>query len=802
MRLHRHGAPRRGRSRPSSAPWRSSCSTSSRRSRGRSPTTSRRSSPGSSRSPTFPRPRRRAPTSQTGSRVRGSAARPAACSESRSSRSRAKASARSPRQPATGPSAAGSRRRGFPTTCRSVGPGIAPAGPRASPRTSRASPRTTISTSRCSVSSCSSAPGRSSTRSTSRRRGSTTSRRGGSSPPSVSPSGTFSRRTSPPRLRAAGTRFASGSARASASTRTGGRYPEIPSRPRGWRGWTRGSAIPRTASTQRCSWPPRTRRRSSSARRPRARTQASRSSRRGAGSRRRSWTARELAGRLEWEGVVDELYARLGGYHWVHAIPNTALTAAALYAFDGDFAGGICAAVQGGWDTDTNGAAVGSILGATVGASGLEDRWTAPLEGRFASSLPGFGGIEIDELVARTLACRRDPRPRMTIAPELPRDPLVPRPLDLPTDVPADGPLDALDPAKIVAAPDDPAEWPAWRAALSRWRDEARRRIAYDGSAYERPELAWTQQLLLGRARLALGRPAVRPRRGTVHAGALLRPRRAGVRRLRRDRALARVPRDRDRRAKPVRLLPRRNRARHARDRPSTTRNPRLRRLQPVGRRHAARAGLGRRGDRGAGRRARSRRRLPRHDEGGTDPSCASRSTPPVPESRSRASRPCRSSGSATTISRGRSGSPTARVPGVIRARWFEQRHMLHHTRRWNRDHTEELQSAWLNGVGVLVWENVFGSWVGWNERDKAVLRAMRPVQQRYGRAPRDRRVDTARGTQRRGAPGSRRVLVVGRPDDALDGRQSRRPSRSRAGSSAPSSTSSWSCRRTASPPT
>ena len=71
-------------------------------------------------------------------------------------------------------------------------------------------------------------------------------------------------------------------------------------------------------------------------------------------------------------------------------------------------------------------------------------------------------------------------------------------------------------------------------------------------------------------------------------------------------------------------------------------------------------------------------------------------------------------------------------VPGVLRARWFEQRHMLHHTRRWNRDHTEELHSAWLNGVGILVWENVFGAWVGWSERDKALLRAMRPVQRKY----------------------------------------------------------------------
>ena len=57
---------------------------------------------------------------------------------------------------------------------------------------------------------------------------------------------------------------------------------------------------------------------------------------------------------------------------------------------------------------------------------------------------------------------------------------------------------------------------------------------------------------------------------------------------------------------------------------------------------------------------------------------------------------------------------------------------MLHHTRRWNRDHLEELHSAWLNGVGMLVWENVFGAWVGWNERDKALLRAMRPVQREY----------------------------------------------------------------------
>jgi len=64
-------------------------------------------------------------------------------------------------------------------------------------------------------------------------------------------------------------------------------------------------------------------------------------------------------------------------------------------------------------------------------------------------------------------------------------DPLVPRPIDRPT--PIDGELDS---AKIIAAPDDPADWPAWRDALVQWRERAR--AGYDGSASER--LAWTQR--------------------------------------------------------------------------------------------------------------------------------------------------------------------------------------------------------------------------------------------------------------------------------------------------------------------
>jgi sulfatase modifying factor 1 len=71
-------------------------------------------------------------------------------------------------------------------------------------------------------------------------------------------------------------------------------------------------------------------------------------------------------------------------------------------------------------------------------------------------------------------------------------------------------------------------------------------------------------------------------------------------------------------------------------------------------------------------------------------------------------------------------------APGVLRAKWFERRHVLHHTRRWHRSHVEEIQSAFLNGCGILIWECVFGVWVGWSARDKTLLKGMRRVLDRF----------------------------------------------------------------------
>ncbi|MCK1820374.1 ADP-ribosylglycohydrolase family protein [Streptomyces sp. XM83C] len=113
----------------------------------------------------------------------------------------------------------------------------------------------------------------------------------------------------------------------------------------------------------------------------------------------------ELARReQDFDTVVDTLHALYSpAHHWVHAVPNTALTAAALTHADGDFTGSICRAVSGGWDTDSDGATAGSVAGLLAGRpAALPDRWTAPLKNRLASSVAGFDGVGFDTLARLT----------------------------------------------------------------------------------------------------------------------------------------------------------------------------------------------------------------------------------------------------------------------------------------------------------------------------------------------------------------------------------------------------------------
>jgi len=297
-----------------------------------------------------------------------------------------------------------------------------------------------------------------------------------------------------------------------------------------------------------------------------------------------------------------------------------------------------------------------------------------------------------------------------------------------PTRVPLDGSsLDALDGAKILAAPDDPSDWPAWRDALGRWREEARARVAYDGSQYERPELAWTQRCF------ALGFVALWEELIYDHAEQRFTP----------DRLID----DAQERfggwdgvilwhAYPVLGIDERNQFDFYRDvagieelfaafrrrgvRTFVDYNPwdTGTRREPVGDAEAVAAIARSLGADGVF--------LDTLTHAEADMRQALRDFPLQPELE-------------VPIERIRDHHLSwaqyyadSAVPGVLAARWFEQRHMLHNICRWNHDHSGELHSAWLNGTGMLVWELAHGTWAGWNDRDRAILRTMLPVQREH----------------------------------------------------------------------
>jgi sulfatase modifying factor 1 len=310
-----------------------------------------------------------------------------------------------------------------------------------------------------------------------------------------------------------------------------------------------------------------------------------------------------------------------------------------------------------------------------------------------------------------------------------------PREQDLPRRVPLerDANLGLLDDAKIIAAPDDPADWPAWREQLKRWRDDARSRIHYSGSLYEQPEFAWTQRCFAVCLAWLWDELLYDRERGEFTPDRYLD---AGDRDFGGFDALVLWH------AYPVIGVDERNQFDFYRDVPG------LRALIDRLHERGVRVFLDYNPwDRGT-------RREPVDDVAAlgalardfdADGIFLDTLREGAPELRGALDRV-----RAGVALEGESNLPLARIsdhhlswaqwfadghtPGVLRARWVEQRHQMHHIRRWQRDHRDELQSAWLNGCGIVVWENVFGSWVGWNASDRATLRAMLPVQRRFAR--------------------------------------------------------------------
>lgn len=90
-------------------------------------------------------------------------------------------------------------------------------------------------------------------------------------------------------------------------------------------------------------------------------------------------------------------------HHWCHTISNAMVVAASLLYGEGDFSKSICIAVEAGFDTDCNGATVGSIVGIRGGIDSISDEWKKPLNNTLETTIFGVGKVDILERAKMTL---------------------------------------------------------------------------------------------------------------------------------------------------------------------------------------------------------------------------------------------------------------------------------------------------------------------------------------------------------------------------------------------------------------
>ena len=100
---------------------------------------------------------------------------------------------------------------------------------------------------------------------------------------------------------------------------------------------------------------------------------------------------------------IHSRYDEHTAHGWCHTISNAMIVAASLLYGQGDYGKSICMAVQTGFDTDCNGATVGSILGMRGGIGSIGDEWKNPIHGQLQTSIFGVGRVNVEEMAKKTM---------------------------------------------------------------------------------------------------------------------------------------------------------------------------------------------------------------------------------------------------------------------------------------------------------------------------------------------------------------------------------------------------------------
>jgi iron(II)-dependent oxidoreductase len=70
--------------------------------------------------------------------------------------------------------------------------------------------------------------------------------------------------------------------------------------------------------------------------------------------------------------------------------------------------------------------------------------------------------------------------------------------------------------------------------------------------------------------------------------------------------------------------------------------------------------------------------------------------------------------------------------PKISRYKWLETRHMVNVCDRWAKNKTDNLQYAFFNGVGYESWENIWGIWNQITPRDAEALRRIAGIERTF----------------------------------------------------------------------
>ncbi|MDD6276905.1 MAG: ADP-ribosylglycohydrolase family protein [Clostridia bacterium] len=100
---------------------------------------------------------------------------------------------------------------------------------------------------------------------------------------------------------------------------------------------------------------------------------------------------------------IHRRYDEYSAHGWCHTISNAMIVAASLLYGNSDYGKSICMAVETGFDTDCNGATVGSVLGMAMGTAGIPEKWTKPINDTLHTSIFGVGTVKISERVEMTM---------------------------------------------------------------------------------------------------------------------------------------------------------------------------------------------------------------------------------------------------------------------------------------------------------------------------------------------------------------------------------------------------------------